>query len=259
VAGRHRAPPGRGGGHRHARGRGLPGAGDERLRHRRQPQQRAGGGLHRPAGIDDPRRGRGGAGARGQPRGQRRHGDHGPAAGRAQHLRDRAGAGGGPGDRRLPVRRPRRPGPGLLRDRVRARPGLRPVRQHDRHVVLAAPRVPGRFRRRRPGRQGQDDRRPAAPEPHLRREHPAQAGGRVRHQRRGRPRPEEAADEPPAAGAADRGAAQCPARHARRAPGRDGPACRLPRQQQIPRYARDDKARVALTPGHLPRPAYSKS
>ena len=82
--------------HRHARSGDLRRAGDQRLRHRRQPQQRAGRGVHRPAAGDEPRRGRGRARPRGQPRRQRRHGDDGADPGRAQHLRDRAGARGRP-------------------------------------------------------------------------------------------------------------------------------------------------------------------
>ena len=67
-------------------------------------------------------------------------------------------------------RQPRgRCGHRLLRHRVRAGHGVRPVRQHDRDVVLAAPRVPRRRRRRQAGRPRQDDRRAAAPVADLRR------------------------------------------------------------------------------------------
>ena len=96
-------------------------------------------------------------------------------------------------------------GIGYFRHGVRAGTGVRPVRQHDRDVVLALARVPRRCRRRAVGRSRQDDRRAAAPVAHLRREHAAQAGAGVRHLRRRRPRPAQAVPQPPAAGGAHRG------------------------------------------------------
>ncbi|MCK7471166.1 MAG: hypothetical protein MZU95_10580 [Desulfomicrobium escambiense] len=104
-------------------------------------------------GSHEPRRGRGGAGPRGQPRGQRRHGDAGADPGRGQHLRD------------LPVARGRPRGrPGGVQDRATgtARPSTSPasspqlvlgiLAEHDRHVVQPPARVPRRRRRRQPGR-----------------------------------------------------------------------------------------------------------
>src|SRR5690606_34112933 len=81
--------------------------GDQRLRHRAQSQQLAGRGVDRPAAADGPQRSRGRPGARGQPRGQWRHGDDGADPGRAQHVRDRARAAGRPRDRQLPQWQPR--------------------------------------------------------------------------------------------------------------------------------------------------------
>ncbi len=95
-------------------------------------------------------RGGGGAGARGLPRRQRRHGDADADPGRGQHLRHV------PLARHRPRRRPRRlqdrarPRSGLLHHPDRGADGARHPRLDHRLLVLAPARVPRRRRRCRP-------------------------------------------------------------------------------------------------------------